>query len=302
MFSDHTSTYDGLQGATGGSDYDTASESGKVTKHLPTYSNDYGHDFGYRMSDSMMNHSSASNDSDSHYSPADLSQVQHNHTYPMLPAGSQTTNDRHQPQQRRASASLRGSSGGSSSTKSRNNGRKSAIEPLDYDPKIASARDARKARQLKIPFSMDTIIHSAVDEFNELLAKHDLSETQLQLIRDIRRRGKNKVAAQNCRKRKLDVIVTLEQEVMRMRQQKEDLLRKQQSVSRERNDMKNKLDVMYREVFSSLRDENGQPYDPRRYLLTHAEDGSVLLVPRNASTTNDHEEKAPKKKKGSKKN
>lgn len=33
-----------------------------------------------------------------------------------------------------------------------------------------------------------------MDEFNERLSKYDLSETQLSLIRDIRRRGKNKVS------------------------------------------------------------------------------------------------------------
>lgn len=37
------------------------------------------------------------------------------------------------------------------------------------------------------------IINLPMDEFNERLSKHDLSETQLSLIRDIRRRGKNKV-------------------------------------------------------------------------------------------------------------
>ncbi len=42
---------------------------------------------------------------------------------------------------------------------------------------------------------------------------HKLTEPQKQLIRDIRRRGKNKVAAQNCRKRKIDTISSLQDEV-----------------------------------------------------------------------------------------
>lgn len=49
-----------------------------------------------------------------------------------------------------------------------------------------------------------------MDEFNDLLSKNELSEEQLNVCRDIRRRGKNKVAAQNCRQRKLEQIEELQ--------------------------------------------------------------------------------------------
>ena len=62
-----------------------------------------------------------------------------------------------------------------------------------------------------------------MDEFNERLSKFDLSESQLSLIRDIRRRGKNKVAAQNCRKRKLDQITHLSLELKDLKNCKTDL-------------------------------------------------------------------------------
>ena len=69
-----------------------------------------------------------------------------------------------------------------------------------------------------------------MDEFNDMLSKEDLSEEQLNICRDIRRRGKNKVcpglgkrffslhfplqvAAQNCRKRKLEQIDELQQKL-----------------------------------------------------------------------------------------
>ena len=52
-----------------------------------------------------------------------------------------------------------------------------------------------------------------MDEFNDMLSKEDLSEEQLNICRDIRRRGKNKVAAQNCRKRKLEQIDELQRKV-----------------------------------------------------------------------------------------
>lgn len=68
-------------------------------------------------------------------------------------------------------------------------GRKSEDEQL--------TRDEKRARNLNIPISVYDIINLPMDEFNERLSKYDLSETQLSLIRDIRRRGKNKVSYLN---------------------------------------------------------------------------------------------------------
>jgi len=56
-------------------------------------------------------------------------------------------------------------------------------------------RDEKRARNLNIPITVDDIINLPMDEFNERLSKYDLSESQLTLIRDIRRRGKNKVCS-----------------------------------------------------------------------------------------------------------
>ena len=55
------------------------------------------------------------------------------------------------------------------------------------------SRDEKRARTLGLPMTTDDIINLPMDEFNERLSKYDLTETQLSLIRDIRRRGKNKV-------------------------------------------------------------------------------------------------------------
>ena len=57
------------------------------------------------------------------------------------------------------------------------------------------------------------IVDPPMDEFNDMLSKEDLTEEQLNICRDIRRRGKNKVAAQNCRKRKLEQIDELQKKV-----------------------------------------------------------------------------------------
>uniref|UniRef100_T1H4J8 BZIP domain-containing protein n=1 Tax=Megaselia scalaris TaxID=36166 RepID=T1H4J8_MEGSC len=125
--------------------------------------------------------------------PQPSSIISHNHTYSM-PQGS-GINPR--PQQR------------DKKTKNKSNS-ESSTSTLDSEH---LSRDEKRARALNIPIPVTDIINLPMDEFNERLSKYELSENQLSLIRDIRRRGKNKVAAQNCRKRKLDQIVNLEDEV-----------------------------------------------------------------------------------------
>jgi nuclear factor erythroid 2 len=119
-----------------------------------------------------------------------------------------------------------------------------------------------------------------MDEFNERLSKYDLTESQLSLIRDIRRRGKNKVAAQNCRKRKLDQILQLAEEVQRIRDKKIALVRDQENLVARRNEIREKYLQLYRTVFQALRDRDGNPYSPHNWSLQQAADGNMILVPR----------------------
>ena len=44
-----------------------------------------------------------------------------------------------------------------------------------------------------IIYFMQTLVSLPMDEFNDMLSKNELSEDQLNVCRDIRRRGKNKV-------------------------------------------------------------------------------------------------------------
>ncbi|XP_049616131.1 endoplasmic reticulum membrane sensor NFE2L1b isoform X3 [Syngnathus scovelli] len=160
-----------------------------------------------------------------------------------------------------------------------------------------SSRDERRARAMKIPFSNEKIVNLPVEEFNELLAKHQLSEAQLALVRDIRRRGKNKMAAQNCRKRKLDTIINLEEGVHQLRRDKARLLKEKMEFLRCIRQMKQKMQSLCQEVFAQVRDEQGRPYPPSRYSLQYAADGSVLVVPRSEQTRSRSDKKTKDKKK-----
>lgn len=142
------------------------------------------------------------------------------------------------------------------------------------------SRDERRALALKIPFPIDRIINLPVDDFNELLTQYTLNDTQLALVRDIRRRGKNKVAAQNCRKRKMENIIYLEGELGQLQAQRDHLTRERLEFQRSLAFVKRRLTDLYTEVFSHLRDEDGHPYSIDEYTLQQTADGKIYLVPR----------------------
>nr|XP_020848859.1 LOW QUALITY PROTEIN: nuclear factor erythroid 2-related factor 3 [Phascolarctos cinereus] len=153
------------------------------------------------------------------------------------------------------------------------------------DRDIALGQDKHHAKTLCLPFSVDEIVSMPVDSFNSVLAKSFLTDTQVSLLRDIRRRGKNKVAAQNCRKRKLDGILSLEKDVGDLRAQRESLQLERAQYSKSLHLMKQKLHSLYRDVFSRLRDDQGRPVNPNLYALHCGQDGSVLIVPKELMTS-----------------
>lgn len=138
-----------------------------------------------------------------------------------------------------------------------------------------STRDEKRARSMRIPFSTDHIINLPVEEFNELLAKHRLNEAQLALIRDIRRRGKNKVAAQNCRRRKLDILQDLECSVNGLRRHRARLLREKSEVLCSVRDLKRRLNDLYQEVRSRLREVERIPCSATDFTLQLGNDKHV---------------------------
>ncbi|XP_035217674.1 endoplasmic reticulum membrane sensor NFE2L1-like isoform X1 [Stegodyphus dumicola] len=112
-------------------------------------------------------------------------------------------------------------------------------------------KDEKRAKELKLPISIDDIINLAIDEYNERLAKYELSEAQLTLIRDIRRRGKNKVAAQNCRKRKMDQISSLQQDLDSLQNEKLHLRSKQNILLQQKHHFEDKYAQLYQLVMEN---------------------------------------------------
>lgn len=114
------------------------------------------------------------------------------------------------------------------------------------------SRDDRILASLGIPYSAATIINCSMEEFNSILVNSGLREDQVNTCRDMRRRGKNKIAAQNCRKRKVDQISTLAEEVEGVRARKVGLLQERAFLAREQEAWLARLGRLEAHVLAAL--------------------------------------------------
>jgi len=137
---------------------------------------------------------------------------------------------------------------------------------------IKMSKDEKLAREAGVRFSIDQIVGLPMDEFNDLLSKQDLTEEQLNLCRDIRRRGKNKVAAQNCRKRKIDQVEELQIRYQESREQGKKLALIHKQAKSEYNEVASEVSNLMDRI---LVHEN---LDPRTHTIVRNANGELSIT------------------------
>jgi len=85
-----------------------------------------------------------------------------------------------------------------------------------------------------------------------MLSHVTLTSEQQLLIKDIRRRGKNKIAAQNCRKRKVETINFMESDVELLRKERDELLNQQNILNGQKLRMEEQYIKLQESVFDQI--------------------------------------------------
>ncbi|XP_068457026.1 transcription regulator protein BACH1b [Clinocottus analis] len=110
-----------------------------------------------------------------------------------------------------------------------------------------------RARQVQLPFTVECIVDLSRNDFQQLLKQQVFTQEQLELVHDMRRRSKNRLAAQRCRKRKLDCIYDLQCEINKLKTEREKLMMEKSHLSQMRSKTCHSVSALCQRVCNEAR-------------------------------------------------
>ncbi|KAJ8256693.1 hypothetical protein COCON_G00188450 [Conger conger] len=110
--------------------------------------------------------------------------------------------------------------------------------------------NSERAREMQLPFPVERISSLSRNDFQHLLRLQSLTREQLDFVHDVRRRSKNRVAAQRCRKRKQECILGLEGEIHKLRGEREQLVEEREQLKRRKVEAMRSLSELCHKVCS----------------------------------------------------
>lgn len=133
------------------------------------------------------------------------------------------------------------------------------------------------------PITRDKLITIPVEEFNQLLEEAQLTEIEVAFMKEWRRRGKNKAAAQVARKRKREEVSGLDKEVEKMRQQKVELENKYDHLRSFVESLKERSMAAEDRLFQEQSENLMEPVSRNTHLIHVTDDDKLLLIPKISS-------------------
>lgn len=133
------------------------------------------------------------------------------------------------------------------------------------------------------PLTRDKLIIMPVEDFNTLLEQAQLSEIEVAFMKEWRRRGKNKAAAQTARKRKREEVVDLDQEVDNMRQQKTALEKRCDELQSLVASLNARSKAAEEKLYKRQTAITGLPVSKDTHHILITDDDELLLIPRTNS-------------------
>ncbi|CAF1246022.1 unnamed protein product [Rotaria sp. Silwood1] len=110
-------------------------------------------------------------------------------------------------------------------------------------------QDEDALHQNNIPLTLNDITQSSTEEYNRHLSRLSyLTPEQIHIIKDIRRRGKNKIAAQNCRKRKAIGVESLYEEVDELKRVKHELEERKKAILQQISETRRQYEYLHQQV------------------------------------------------------